>query len=541
MQSTDNLKNVVSSIETKDLNQTHQDLVKYFKSFCHDKNNTKSYKKNTCKITVLSQKDFDHGTYRITTPGYYILSEDIVFHPNPQHNFRPTPEQIRSKTFPVPGPYNLNFFAALTVETTGVVVDLNNFTIKQSKEHFLVQRFYSTIELASAPFIAPQGPSPGISGDHQSGKKVAIINGTLGLSSHHGLHGNSSSEILLANLVIEDFQVGGISLNGLKNSLFCNLTIRNTTVDVPVISSFSQAIFTLQFLENMMRMQPDETSQHIVVNHKKKSREEIYNELNDSINKAKKEILKNNSTTVSLFKNHSGLSDANVYGIALNVNGVLIGDFIKKRPDKETTGNENICLKDITISNIVSETKEIIGLSDSTLLVRNNKPSYGKGSPAITGPVGGLFDYERYTSKTGSYISNVLGNAQAFIGLYSNKGTIFFTKPIIDWISGEITIKTVLEDRNINKIFGADSMNHVMKGNIGLFISGGKNMKCTNIIVNHVENKGVFKRENKNKTFDKTKKTRKKEKGEKAFEYAMVACENVSINEKTYHGDEFIA
>ena len=197
-------------------------------------------------------------------------------------------------------------------------------------------------------------------------------------------------------------------------------------------------------------------------------------------------------------------------------------------------------MKDITISNIVSETKEIIGLSDSTLLVHNNKPGYGKGTPAITGPVGGLFDYERYSSKTGAYISNVLGNAQAFIGLYSNKGTVFFTKPIIDWISGEINIKTVLEDRNINKIFGADSMNHVMKGNIGLFISGGKNMKCTNIIIDNVMNKGEFKRKNKDKSFHKKKNIHKKEKGEKAFQYAMVACENVSINDKNYEGDKFI-
>ena len=489
----DNLTNLIPHICVDKVEETHNELVQFLKqpvdvTISHYKN------RNVQHITVLSQKDFDYGTYRITKPGYYILTEDITFHPNPKNNFKPTEEQIKSKLYPVPGPYNLNFFAALTIETTGVILDLNNHTIQQSKEHFLIQRFYANIELASAPFINPQGPSPGISGSHSAGEKVAIINGTLGLSSHHGIHGNSSNNVLLANLTIENFQVGGISLNGLSNSIFYNLNIKNTSVDVPILSTFSQAIFTLQFLENMIRMNPNETSQHIIINKKKLMREDIYNNLNNCINKATEEILKTNETNNFLFRNESKLSDANVYGISLNVNGVLIGDFLKKRPDKVGTGNENILLKNVNISNITSKTKEIIGLSDSTI-INNNKPRvYGAGPKAITGPVGGLFDYEKYLTSSGAYISNVLGNAQAFIALYSNKGTIFFTKNIIDWISGDITIDTVLEDRNISKIFNADSMNHVMKGNIGLFISGGKNINCEEVIVEGVENLGVFKR-----------------------------------------------
>ena len=33
-------------------------------------------------ITKLSQKDFEHGTYRITKPGYYKIIENISFAPN---------------------------------------------------------------------------------------------------------------------------------------------------------------------------------------------------------------------------------------------------------------------------------------------------------------------------------------------------------------------------------------------------------------------------------------------------------------------------
>ena len=58
------------------------------------------------------------------------------------------------------GAYHLGFFAAITVESDDVILDLNGKSLKQSKLHNLQQRFYSHIELASAPFIPKQGPPP---------------------------------------------------------------------------------------------------------------------------------------------------------------------------------------------------------------------------------------------------------------------------------------------------------------------------------------------------------------------------------------------
>lgn len=40
-------------------------------------------------VTFLTSADFNQGTYRIRTPGKYVLSEDIIFHPLPGNNFRP--------------------------------------------------------------------------------------------------------------------------------------------------------------------------------------------------------------------------------------------------------------------------------------------------------------------------------------------------------------------------------------------------------------------------------------------------------------------
>ena len=191
------------------------------------------YNANTpYSIVHIRQSDFANGTVRITKPGIYVLKEDIVFHPNPGDDFQPLAKDIVSGKYPIPGPFQLGFFAAVTIEARDVILDLNGHSIKQSLEHFLQQRFYATIELGSSPFISNQGPSMGITGDYKAPCIITVMNGKLGLSSHHGIHGNKKpdehSNILLYKLLIEDFQVAGIALNGASNSVLCDLEVRNT-------------------------------------------------------------------------------------------------------------------------------------------------------------------------------------------------------------------------------------------------------------------------------------------------------------------------
>ena len=49
--------------------QSQMDLLKFFENY-------------TPISTELSQNDFKNGTYRITKPGYYKLTENISFAPN---------------------------------------------------------------------------------------------------------------------------------------------------------------------------------------------------------------------------------------------------------------------------------------------------------------------------------------------------------------------------------------------------------------------------------------------------------------------------
>ena len=102
------------------------------------------------------------------------------------------------------------------------------------------------------------------------------------------------------------------------------------------------------------------------------------------------------------FKNKNLGYDANVYGIVLNVRGVVINDFFKERTN-EMIGNENIHLDNINISNVCSHPIEIIGV--------NSNPSTGLayGGKSQAGPLGDILEITNIQNKeTGKYMGTGL-------------------------------------------------------------------------------------------------------------------------------------
>ena len=152
----------------------------------------------------LRQADFTNGTVRLRHSAHYVLMEDIVFEPNPNDDFLPTAAQTAggaSAEYPTApfGGYHLGFFAAITVEGKNIFLDLNGKILRQSQVFDLQQRFYANIELASTPFVPPQGPA-NFGDTITSADTCLVANGTFGLSSHHGIHGNSMTKVIIQNL-----------------------------------------------------------------------------------------------------------------------------------------------------------------------------------------------------------------------------------------------------------------------------------------------------------------------------------------------------
>eukprot|EP01084_Bolivina_argentea_P055933 102438_1 len=183
--------------------------------------------------TYLSNKDFEEGTFRITEPGIFCLKQDILFNPNPSSISNPNED---NSWFPsddskyngchtlTGGPYSLGWFAAITIESNDIEINLCGYKICQSLEFNIQQRWFNTIEIANAPFEYGNGPTD-FGGIDTSCQNIYIHNGELGLSSHNSIHSNQARNVRLENLKLYDFEVAGIQFNGASNILIKNIEI----------------------------------------------------------------------------------------------------------------------------------------------------------------------------------------------------------------------------------------------------------------------------------------------------------------------------
>lgn len=190
---------------------------------------------------ILTQKDFETGTYRIKKSGYYQLGESISFYPDKNK------EKVRDdKPF-------IGWFAAITVETDqGVIIDLNNCTL-QADQRFIDEHLFNVfadIELDNCPFSGKLFGFPDHSqafvsfkGDahYCAAKNVVIKNGILSRSGHWGIHGNNNENIFVHDLIIKDWEVRGIELIGLIKGFIKNVEIsgleHTITTSVPLVGA----------------------------------------------------------------------------------------------------------------------------------------------------------------------------------------------------------------------------------------------------------------------------------------------------------------
>jgi len=510
-------------------------LLEYFETFEFINSYEEySYNSNTPrKIIKLKSKHFENGTVRITQPGIYVLQEDIIFDPNPNLDSMPTNDQMVGPNSQYPigqcGAYHLGFFAAITIETDNVILDLNGFTIEQSPLHALQQRFFSIIELASTPFLPKQGPGCFCTKKTFSSANTLLIrNGKFGLSSHHGIHGNAVKNIVLDNLDISNFEVAGIALNGTDLAVLNNINIHDSRTDVPVLATYSAARFVRSFLEKVKNK--NNRDPFITINGQKNKYKDIHERLHLILQETKKYIQYGGSQPKNIFYNPprmsdgKRMSDGNVYGLLLHINGVAVNGFDINRTEN-MIGNKNIYLQDITIKNISSSPKEVIGIG-----IKANPTPTAYGGKAMVGPVGEIMRIEDIADNSEKYKNNRLSDAHMLIAKYNNPkiGTTNISLEIVKWVENNTKLKTVMSKNDLHFVDKIDSMGHLMKGNIGFFISCGTNIRGNNITISNILNVGSGVGASRLIVYD-TKKTKKTNQGATSNGILFTGSYDISI------------
>ena len=153
-----------------------------------------------------------------------------------------------------PNHYGLGFFAAIAVEAQGVTIDLNGFTLEQSAEHALMQRFFALIELANAPFIQSVGPAQFVGATETFSPASDFVlkgPGTMGRSAHHGVHGNENTNVHIYGVTFQDFEVAAVSLNKVSGLTINECVVAHNRKDVPIVGLFSAARFIRPYLKKL--------------------------------------------------------------------------------------------------------------------------------------------------------------------------------------------------------------------------------------------------------------------------------------------------
>ena len=161
------------------------------------------------------------------------------------------------KDHPDVSPHHRGFFGGILIGASRVVLDLNGYTMKMSKQYQDTQRFFSLITLDVTPF--PVGKGGGFTTIPLKPSDITIRNGTLGLTSHFAIHtSNGNERVLIEDLNIDDFEISAISLSGCSD-----VWIRRCKIGGPIApTTTSSAVMLRSLLLSLERKNADDNIKH---------------------------------------------------------------------------------------------------------------------------------------------------------------------------------------------------------------------------------------------------------------------------------------
>jgi predicted transcriptional regulator len=428
------------------------------------------------------------------------LCDDIVFCPHNIDFRSASDEQIAEAFDPIAqgndkynnNEYALGFFAAIAVQANDVSISLNGHSISQCREHALMQRFFAVIELASSPFIRSAGPHNFVTTEFKAAKNFKLTGpGTVGLSSHHGIHGNDNENVQISYVTFKDFEVGAVSLNNVKGLEIKKCNIPNNRHDVPVLGSFSAALKMRPYLKHLKATNPgySMTLGGIV-----KSVEDVYNTLVGHIANVYKDVMDDgiiNATThpdeYRLYNNPHQVIDGPCYVFLVHGKGPAIGGFGDVLSTDASALSADVSIVDNKAQNIRCFTDEVLATVVDARVQNDARGAILQFYNSLNQTYIGINESSgKYT-----YTGNVNLDAQIMVGKAIQQGllgdNILQTNvnsvgpSLIKWAEGN--------DPSFTPKFrcNGDSMHHVIKGSVMIRVEDCQGFKIHGNSIDQVE------------------------------------------------------
>jgi len=467
---------------------------------------------NANRWVKLTQADFASGTVRLRAGGYYQLDEDIEFDPNAAvgdwlERRAPTAAQRAAGALYSSNAYVRGFFAALTIESSDVYLDLNGHTFAHSHLSTVRQRFQAVIELADQPFVPAQGPG-NFGADIDAAINCVVANGTIGLTSHHGIHGNACQNVLLENLTFKDYDVAAISVNGVKNFVISGCTLTGTFQNVLFNAKLSAALFGLSDARALLQVSTDAgtgaSQEHASLMSAVAALESVIEPMvvNGTVNPSSPFANKSCSIAGETVK----VIDGNAYGILFNSFGVAVNAFDQEAgtSDGSRPDSERVLICNTTVDKTYANVDEIPTLFDTR-----------EGQGPIVDTSGAVLDLSQYFDcQQQQYDLTGTDNAEqlvllqlAVVQLRDKIAADFPQTDLALWAVGRVPSElyspllgnNVLSCENVPTFLvwkrNGDSMFHVNKGVFGLRLDGitqlcVRDTKVTNSV--NCGHRGIF-------------------------------------------------
>ena len=325
---------------------------------------------------------------------------------------------------------------------------------------------------------------------------VIIKDGTLGLTSHHCIHGNFNKNILIEHIACKDFETHGIQLNG-----FDHLTIRNVEIGPSSTKSYFRGEygFARALLPRLMKVADENPDRKIRFDQREdevtmsEMTEELIRKTNllfDYVYNGNEPIITSMSeekdwmNIKEVFYNPSGLPNgASMYGIFLNTMGESVMSY---NLNTNTFSNQAI-LENIQIHDLRHKMTEYIRVSTKTM------NPYGS---VYLNPLAAPYDATQmlYSLKEedllsrprykGTIITDIMFALSEFTDNWDYlQSQLIFKDQTLPWAKGEDL--TALND---NLMIGCnnDVMLQSGKGLMGIRMDGVKNAKMNSIQISNL-------------------------------------------------------
>ncbi len=386
--------------------------------------------------------------------------------------------------------YALGFFAAIAVQADDVTISLNGHSIAQCREHALMQRFFAVIELASAPFTPGAGPHNFVSNTFTPAKNFWLDGpGTVGLSSHHGIHGNENENIRITGVTFKDFEVGAISLNNVKGLEIKNCDIPNNRQDIPVLGSFSAALKIRPYLKRLLESNP---TYSMTLGGATKSVSDVYNTLVGHIANVYKDVMNTgfidavaHPDEYQLYDNPHQVIDGPCYVFLVHGKGPAVGGFGEEQDTDASALSADVSIVNNKAQNIRCFTNEVLAT-----VVDGSVQNDARG--AVMQFYNSLDDvYIGMDETSGQYIGNANLDAQIMVGKALNQGLL--GDNVLQTNVNSVSLKLIDWAEGINPSFvinfrcNGDSMHHVVKGSIMMRVEDCQGLTITGNTIDNVE------------------------------------------------------